>query len=250
MAATSNVLQSANHVAVLPGENELPFDDGVPMDSERHRKQMNLSTGSLELEWDDRNDFYVGGDMAIYFSHLQIKKNDFRGPDVFVVLDTVRRVRKSWVVWEENGRTPDVIIELLSATTEHVDRGEKMRIYAQLLHVANYYLFDPDTGVLEGYELDANTRAYKKMAPSPNGDLPCPALGLSLGVRSGVYHGVEGDWLRWIDPTGRVLPTSLEVAAEQQKLAADEREKRLDAERRLADALAQLKARDGSNRSG
>ncbi|WP_437604602.1 hypothetical protein WMF20_25545 [Sorangium sp. So ce834] len=34
----------------------------------------------------DREDVYVSGNVAIYFSELQAKKNDFRGPDVFVVL--------------------------------------------------------------------------------------------------------------------------------------------------------------------
>jgi Uma2 family endonuclease len=96
------------HVPELPpGEDELPYDDGEPMDTERHRKQMNLLSGSLELAWDDRQDFYVGANMAVYFSELQVKKNDFRGPDLFVVLDTVRREHKSWVVWQEGGRTPE-----------------------------------------------------------------------------------------------------------------------------------------------
>ena len=40
---------------------------------------------------------------------------DFRGPDFFVVLDVDGEVdRKSWIVWEENGRYPDVIVELMS----------------------------------------------------------------------------------------------------------------------------------------
>ncbi len=87
--------------------------------------------------------------MFVYFSELQAKKNDFRGPDVFVVLDTVRRERKSWVVWGENGRTPDVVIELLSPSTEAVDRGEKMRVYSKLLRVTHYYLFDPMSQLAE-----------------------------------------------------------------------------------------------------
>jgi Uma2 family endonuclease len=221
-----------------PGEDALPFSDGEPVDSERHAKQQTLLTSSLDRAWEDRSDVYVGGNMFVYFSHLQAKQNDFRGPDVFVVLDTSRRERKSWVVWEEAGRTPDVVIELLSASTEGVDRGDKMRIYAKLLRVSNYYLFDPVTGLLEGYQLDPNTRTYQRMAPLPchvdahrtdpqtPGDLPCPALGLCLGVRHGRYQGLELDWLRWIDADGRVLPTAEEDAEE--------------AERRLSEALTEI----------
>ena len=107
------------------------------METERHAKQQAILLSSLELAWDDRRDFYVGGNMFVYYSELQTKKNDFRGPDLFVVLNTTHRERKSWVVWGEDGRTPDVVIELLSETTEDVDRGEKMRIYANLLRVTS-----------------------------------------------------------------------------------------------------------------
>lgn len=227
-------------VSPLPGEDELPYSDGEPVDSETHRKQQGLLTHTLELAWDDRADFYVGANMFIYFSHLQIKKNDFRGPDVFVVLDTVRRVRKSWVVWEEAGSTPNVVIEILSPTTEEVDRGEKMRIYAKLLHVPNYYLFDPSTGALEGYALDPGVRAYARMSAAPNGDVACPPLGLGLGVRSGRYEGVETHWLRWIDKDGRPLPTAEELAHAAERRANEEAKQREDAERRLADALGEL----------
>jgi Uma2 family endonuclease len=223
-----------------PGEDELPCSDGEPMDTERHGKQQVLLTSSLERAWDDRSDFYVGGNMFVYYSELQRKQNDFRGPDVFVVLDTIRRERKSWIVWAENGRMPDVVIELLSPTTEHVDRGEKMRIYAQLLRVSFYYLFDPFTGVLEGYELDHSARAYVGLAPLPNGDFPCPVLGLRLGVRSGRYEGIETEWLRWLDAEGRPLPTDEERLADSERRFAEQTKAREDSEHRLAEALAEL----------
>lgn len=193
-----------------PGEDELPYDDGEPMESERHRKQMNVLIDSLDDAWRDRDDVYVGGNMFVYFSELQAKKNDFRGPDVFVVLDTVRRERKSWVVWGENGRTPNVVVELLSPSTEAVDRGEKMRIYSKLLHVTHYYLFDPVSGVLEGFTLDPVAREYVPTPPDASGDVPCPALGLRLGVRHAQVQGVEADWLRWIDTAGHVVPLAEE----------------------------------------
>ncbi|WP_438037139.1 Uma2 family endonuclease [Sorangium sp. So ce204] len=231
-----------------PGEDELPYDDGEPMESERHRKQMDLLIEALDLLWKERDDVYVGGNMAIYFSELQAKKNDFRGPDVFVVLDTVRRERKSWVVWQEDGRTPDVVIELLSESTEKVDRTDKMRIYAKLLRVPEYYLFDPFTGVLEAYALDLATMAYAPVAPGAGGDVASPRLHLGLGVRRGTYHGLEADWLRWLDPEGRVVPTGEEQAraAEEQARAADERARAAQHEATLLAArLAEYEQRFG-----
>jgi Uma2 family endonuclease len=136
--------------SLLPGEprpprgEDLPFDDGEPLESERHREQMSLLIDSLKDAWRDRRDVYVGGNMAIYFSETQARNNDFRAPDVFVVLDTERRERKGWVVWEEDGRTPDVVIELTSESTEDVDRGKKKTIYARMLHVPFYACCDPN----------------------------------------------------------------------------------------------------------
>ena len=194
-----------------PGEDELPCDDGSTQ-SERHRKQMNVLIESLDDAWRDRDDVYVGGNMALYFSELQARKNDLRGPDVFVVLDTTRRERRSWVVWGEDGRRPNVVIELLSPSTEAVDRGEKMRVYGKLLRVTHYYLFDPMSGVLEGFTFDAVARAYLPTLPDESGDVPCPALGLRLGIRHGQVMGVAADWLRWIDTTGQILPLAEERA--------------------------------------
>jgi Uma2 family endonuclease len=227
-----------------PGEDDLPCDDGVPMETPQHRNQMNLLINTLERAWMDRQDFFAGGNMFVYYSLEQVKKNDFRGPDVFVVLNTNRRVRKSWVVWEENGRTPDVVIELLSVTTEAVDRGEKMRIYAQDLHVAEYYLFDPLSCVLEGYSLDPATATYERMDSLPGGDLPCHRLGLRLGVRSGTFMGVTTDWLRWMDSRGAVLPSDAEIARSTEGLlrASEERARAVEERARASEEQARLLA--------
>jgi Uma2 family endonuclease len=193
-----------------PRSQDLVFDDGEPLESARHRQQMEVLIQSLELAWADRRDFYAGGNMFLYFSETQSRKNDFRGPDFFVVLGTDRHERKGWVVWEEGGKAPDVIIELLSETTEHVDRGEKMRVYAKSLKVAEYFLFDPWTGVLEGYELDAPHGAYRRKRGDSNGQVYCEQLALWLGTRKSVLYGVEVDWLRWLDADGRALPVDAE----------------------------------------
>src|SRR6187402_3398992 len=110
----------------LPGQDELPCDDAEPMETAFHHAQGHVLIDSLGLAWKERSDFYVAGNMFVYFSEHQVKRNDFRGPDVFVVLGTERKPRKSWVVWEEGGKLPDVVIEVTSDTTRAVDRGDKM----------------------------------------------------------------------------------------------------------------------------
>jgi len=219
-----------------PRGEDLPYSDGVPMESEMHVLQMTLLTESLRLGWADRDDFYVGGNMFVYYSELQSKKNDFRGPDVFVVLDTVKKVRRSWVVWEEDGRTPDVVIELTSPSTEAVDRGEKKRIYARTLRTAEYYLYDPYEKRLEGYQLDLGRGEYEPMTPDDRGWYRSKMLGLWLGVQRGTFQGLDELWLRWIDDDGLALPSEGDRAAAERAKAAEERA-RADEQRARADAF-------------
>ena len=237
-----------------PGQDELPHDDGVPLESKRVREQGNVLIQSLDDLWSARDDVFVGGNMFLYFSELQTRRNDFRGPDVFVVLGTERRERKSWVVWEEGGRAPNVVIELLSDTTRAIDRGEKMAIYGGVLRIPEYFLFDPESNELEGYALDAAALLYRRIEVDAKGDLPSRQLALGLGLRPGRIAEMEGPFLRWLDAAGNPVMTPSERAdAERQR--ADAERQRADAERqraeraesRLAELQAQLAARGGSD---
>ncbi|HEY6724872.1 MAG TPA: Uma2 family endonuclease [Polyangiaceae bacterium] len=222
------------HPRPPPSSATLVCDDGEPMESARHRQQMTVLIESLEHAWRERSDFYVGGNMFLYFSEVQARNNDFRGPDVFVVTDTTRRERRAWVVWEEDGRAPDVIIELLSPKTEAVDRGEKMRIYARSLKVGEYFLYDPFSHVFEGYDLDLRRQVYVPKAPLASGQLCCEQLGLLLGKARGTLYAVTTEWLRWFDAEGRLLPMPSEQANAEQ-VRADTAEQRADEEARRAD---------------
>jgi Uma2 family endonuclease len=242
-----------------PSSNELVIGPGEPMETERHLRQMLLLIDSLEFAWRDRTDFFVGGNLFLYFSETQSKRNDFRSPDVMIVLDTTKRERRAWVVWEEDGKTPSLIIELLSDATEHVDRGEKMRVYARL-KVAEYFLFDPFTGVFEGYELDVLRGAYARKQPDPLGRIRCEQMDLSLGKVVSSYHGIQAAWLRWIFPNGTAIPLPVEQAdaeteranaeaeranAEAERANAETERANAEAERvrQLTEELAALKAR-------
>ncbi len=213
------------------------------MESNEHRLQMVLLIQSLKQAWAERQDFFVAGNMFVYFSERQVKHNDFRGPDVFVVLGTSRRSRKSWVAWGEGGKLPDVVIELLSDRTRHIDRGEKMRVYSRVWRLPEYFLYDPFSFELEGYRLDPSARDYVAIAPDPRGDLESHMLGLRLGVRDGLFEDLSRPWLRWLDIHGTPLPTPEETARHEFERAEAEHQRaevalqRAEAERQRAEAL-------------
>ena len=220
----------------MPGQNELPYDDGEPMETIFHDAQDALLKDTLLDAWADRRDFVVAGNLFVYFSAHQIRSNDFRGPDVMVVLDVDgSKERKSWVAWEEGGRLPDVVIEVTSESTAHVDRGEKMRIYSQIWRTSAYFIFDPETELLEGFKRDDAGRRYVPLIADENGDFEVAVLGLKLGLRPTTYRRFERRFVRWLDPSGQALPTAQERAeaertrAEAERTRADELEARLRA---------------------
>ena len=219
--------------ASLPRGEDLPNEDGEPLETQRHRRQMNLLIESLELAWEERDDYYCSGNMFVFFSEAQVRNNDFRGPDVFVVLGTTKTERKSWVAWEEGGKLPDVVIEITSESTAKLDRGPKKEIYAKQFKTRAYYVYDPFTHELEGWLLD-DELSYQPIAPNARGELLCPPLELGLTVAKARYLGAEHPWLRWVDGRGRMLPTQEEERLRIVNKAANE-ERRADEATHRAD---------------
>lgn len=173
---------------------------------------------TLELAWTDRYDFYVGGNMFVYFSPDQVRAYDFRGPDFFVVLDVPRKERKSWVTWEE-GKGPDVVIELVSASTAEQDKHQKKLIYQNRLRVPDYFWYDPFSGDWAGFTLQAGK--YVPLNPDTENRLVSQQLDLALIRWDGLYQGIEARWLRWMTLDGALLLTSQEVADREQQRAED-----------------------------
>jgi Uma2 family endonuclease len=225
-----------------PTEDELPYDDGMPMETQRHALQLQLLMDPLRLFYTDRQDAYVGGNMFVYFSLDQVRHQDFRGPDFFVVLGVPKRERKSWVVWQE-GKGPDVVIELLSDSTAAQDKGEKKTIYQDRLRVPEYFWFDPFSGEWAGSVL--RDGGYEDIAEDSHGRLLSQCLRLALIRWEGIYQEVEARWLRWATWAGTLLPTSQEVAAASQHQALEAQRQALEAQRQALEAQRQaLEARD------
>ncbi|MGE0820841.1 MAG: Uma2 family endonuclease [Candidatus Binatia bacterium] len=208
----------------LPTEDDLPYDDGEPMETARHREQMEVLINSLQTYWSERRNYYVGGNMFLHYDPHSRKK--FRGPDFFLVLDVKQRERKSWVVWQEGMRFPDVIIELLSDSTREVDKGEKKTLYERVFHTGEYYLYDPVSQEFVGYHLQGPHPHYEEVKPDATGKIYSPTTKL--------YLIVQNDWLRWMTPEGMLLPTPMELASQERRRAEQERQ-RAEQERQRAE---------------
>lgn len=210
---------------------QLVETDGVPLESHWHVLQIALLIELVSYWFRDRDDYYAGGNMFIYFSEEQARNRDYRGPDFFYV-DGVNRLpmRPFWAVWQEGGRYPDVIIELLSPTTAEEDRTTKRTLYERTFRTAEYVCYDPQTEQIEGWRLGSRRR-YRTITPNERGWIEVEELGLWLGTWQGTYQGYEAVWLRFYDAEGRLVPTQAEVAAAAEAEVARLRERLAELER-------------------
>ncbi len=92
---------------------------------------------------------------------LQRSELLFRGPDFFVVLGTESKPRKSWVVWEEGGKYPHVIVEILSESTATTDRELKKEIYQDIFRTPDYFWFSLYTQEFAGFHSQYRTKSWK-----------------------------------------------------------------------------------------
>ena len=184
------------------------YSNEPPLETYLHLQQMLLLINCLDWLWRDRDDYFAAGNLSIYYSPHKTKSEDFRGPDFFVVLGTERRPRKSWVVWEEDGKYPNLIVEILSDSTATTDRGNKKQIYQDIFRTPDYFWFDPYSGEFAGFHLVDGR--YESLEPNAEGWLWSQQLELFLGIREGK--------LRFFTPNGELVPTPDEaaIAAEQQ----------------------------------
>lgn len=213
-----------------------PTSDGEPMaETDFHREQMIQLITSLQDHFASRPDVYVSGNLLVYYQEGDGRKHV--SPDVMVVLGINKRRRDNYKIWDE-GKAPDVVIEVTSASTRSDDLGAKKGLYA--FHgVREYFVFDP----LRDY-LPAGLRGFQLAGedylPLVGTTLKSQVLGLELRIVDGI--------LRLFDPAAdRLLPVREELAgrlaealskAEAEKARAETEKARAEAEKVRADREA------------
>ena len=220
VALSDSVL--ADSVVFPPGNL---YSDEPPLESSLHLQQLLLLLKCLDWLWKDRDDYFAAGNLTVYYSPNQRKSEDFRGPDIFVVLGTEKRPRRSWTIWEEGGQYPHIIIELLSDSTAKTDRGLKKTLYQNVFRTPDYFWFDPHNLEFQGFHLVDGL--YQPIEANEQGHLWSQQLGLFLGIND--------RRLRFFMPDGTLVPTP-EESAESVMLELEGERQRANAESQRANA--------------
>jgi Uma2 family endonuclease len=232
---------------------KLPSGDGDKMESDWHVVSIALLDELVRNHLGAPQNYFCGGNMFIYYSVEQAKeieeyvaaetvarKPRFKGPDFFLVRDVDgTKPRDSWVVWEEDGRYPDLVVEFISPSTRRKDVNENAKFYATVFRVPEYFWFDRYRGVLRGYRLSAG--GYAPIRADRRGWLWSEVLGAYVGVWEGEYRGRVFPWLRLWDKDGNLVLTRAEREAreratrEQAEAQAQQERERAERERERAE---------------
>ena len=202
-----------------------PESDGKPMaETEYHRDIMIDFIQMLKRYFRDVNDVHVSGNLLMYYEEGNPRKSV--SPDVFVAFGVSKKRRRTYKIWEE-GYAPDFVLEVASPSTYRHDLTHKKDLYASVLGVSEYYIYDPYHEIdpyFQGYRLVDGI--YEEIEFS-DGRLPSLSLGLELGENDGVFGLYDPSRSMWLQP--------LEEQVKQETAA------RQRAEAELAEALAALK---------
>jgi Uma2 family endonuclease len=221
-----------------------PSRDGRPIgETPVHRDLLWVLIDLLRRRFAGDPMVYVSGNMLVYY--VPGDKRRHVSPDVWAARGVPDKDRDYFLVWEEP-RGPEIVIELTSASTRREDLEKKFELYRDVLHVTEYFVFDPRSEYLRpplrGFRLIEGQ--YVTIEPV-DGRLPSEVLGLHL-------ERDDQDLRLYAPGTGQWMLTYLERAkeaelhareAEARAVAAEAEAERL---RREIDELRGRPPRDGS----
>ena len=103
----------------LRGDRSYPYSDGAPFsESDFHRIAMMSLIETLQSHFANDPLVYVSGNLFVHYEPGNRRRH--LAPDVFFVRGVPNVQRLNYLVWEE-GKGPDVIIEVTSRTTRDED---------------------------------------------------------------------------------------------------------------------------------
>lgn len=224
-----------------------PESDGKPMaETDKHRDLMVDCIQTLQHHFRD-DPVYVSGNLLMYYEQGNPKKSV--APDVFVVFDVSKKPRRTYLTWEE-GNTPDFVLELASPSTFREDMRRKKDLYASVLTVKEYYIYDPYGEInpnFIGFRLTDGT--YQEI-DFVDERLRSDVLNLELGEHGGVLRLYNSLTEQWLQPPTERAEHAEERAQHAEERAQQESVARQNVEAELAKALLEIEQLRAKSNTG
>ena len=229
---------------ILPTAEELPSSDDTPVDNQLQNDIPNLLLSLLALIWANRDDWYFGVDMGVYYN----PDEPAIVPDGFLAVgvkhDTGEKGRLSYLRWAENNIMPILSLEVVSERYNS-EYEEKLEDY-QKLGILYYAIYNPLTGRKGRFKNRQRLEVYRlidgkyELLPTENNRVWLPEIELALGYEHGEHIGWKREWLYWYDQSGNRYLTANERAMNAEAIA--ERERLIASQERLAKQEAEALA--------
>ncbi|NEO44000.1 MAG: Uma2 family endonuclease [Moorea sp. SIO4A3] len=156
-----------------------PESDGLPLaDNTLQFRLITTIQGGIDALFKDNPNVFVAGDLFWY--PVEGEPNTKQAPDVMVVFGRPKgdeafakrgqrpqlpRLcdRRSYKQWEEDNRPPQVVFEIASWSNTKTELEDKKFRFYQRYGVEEYYIFDPEQGVLKGWLRSGKTHSGKTL---------------------------------------------------------------------------------------
>ncbi len=224
----------------LPTEFDLPDTDDQPVDNELQILLPALMRAILALLWADRNDWFMGVNLGLYYD----PNLPAIGPDGFLSLGVPRlrdsgELRLSYLVWHE-GIMPQWVLEVVSQKPGG-ECTEKFAKYAQM-GILYYTIYNPKHTRRDKHDRFEVYRLIDGEYVRQTGDpVWMPELGLGIGTAIGQHEGITKEWLYWYDAAGSPHPAPVDVIAQARRRAqqAELAQQQAETERQQAETERQ-----------
>lgn len=253
--ATLNDFQSKQrkYIPIFPKASGKPtvYIEGYPCEDDEpmaatgfHGEQIRIFSDQVSRYFQINPHIYIGVDSFIYYREGDVTK--FVAPDVYIVFGVAKYPqRRSFYTWSE-GAVPTTIFEFLSDSTAYQDRHGKFQVYLGDMGAQEYFIHQPEM------EKPAEFRGWRRspsgdiveIAPDAQGGLFSEALNLYFRWENQLETHVR--LLRPYLPDGTPITTSTEehhlrmeehhLRMEEERLRMEEQHRRMEAERRAAAA--------------
>ncbi len=129
-----------------------------------------------------------GSDVQVHIGVKPNGRDDYVYPDVTVSCDVADRRRGNTLI-----RSPRIVVEVLSPSTEHVDRGKKLEIYKGCATIQEIVLISQFERHVEVYRRDEEDRTvWKDLGYEGGSMLRLSSVDVRLAVND-LYKGIDFD---------------------------------------------------------
>jgi Uma2 family endonuclease len=209
-----------------------PESDGQPLaDNTIQFRLIVTIQGGIDTLFIDNPNVFVAGDLFWY--PVEGEPGIRQAPDVMVVRGRPRGDRRSYKQWEEENIPPQVVFEIVSKSNSKKELEGAKRQFYERYGVEEYYIFNPDKGILKGWRRDGEL-----LEPIPT---MLGWISPGLGIR---FEVVAGE-LQLYRPDGERLASYVEIVQQRElerQRAEQERQRAEQAEQAQREAIPKLLA--------